>query len=241
MDEIWVPVKGWTGYEVSSLGSVRSLDRSVTTRTGRVFKLRGKVLKQNKSTGGYSQVVLSKPGIQYNFLVHRLVAEAFIGVIPTGLEVCHNNGKKGDNRAVNLRIDSRLSNVQDCAAHGTSPVGERNAMSVVSRGDVLEIRRLACIEGISRQKLADKYSISASQIALIVTGKAWPNAGGPIMDVSANKGESAKTSILTESQVLEIRRRAAEERITHKELAKEYGVSRPNISLIVNRKNWRHI
>lgn len=58
------------------------------------------------------------------------------------------------------------------------------------------------------------------------------------------KGEDVHAAKLTESQVLEIRRRYA--KIAHGhgngvKLAKEFGVSKEAIQLIVTRKNWKHI
>lgn len=45
--------------------------------------------------------------------VHRLVAEAFLGPPARGMEVCHNDGDPSNNRAANLRWDTRSANVLD--------------------------------------------------------------------------------------------------------------------------------
>lgn len=50
-------------------------------------------------------------------------------------------------------------------------------------------------------------------------------------------GENSSNSILTELQVLEIR----SSNLTRKELAAKYGIHRDYISLIINRKRWKHI
>jgi len=55
------------------------------------------------------------------------------------------------------------------------------------------------------------------------------------------KGESHNQNKLTEKQVLKIRKLYAEKKYNTVELAKKFKVCRPNISLIVNRKNWSHI
>lgn len=55
------------------------------------------------------------------------------------------------------------------------------------------------------------------------------------------RGETHSRAILTEDQVREIRYRARNETISHKELGHQYGVSKATISGIVSRKNWRHI
>jgi hypothetical protein len=81
MQEIWRDVKGYEGfYMVSNLGRVKSLDRYVSRgcRYPNKFQyVKGKILSPNKG-GSYLQVVLNKGGKSKPFLVHRLVAEAFI-------------------------------------------------------------------------------------------------------------------------------------------------------------------
>jgi len=54
-------------------------------------------------------------------------------------------------------------------------------------------------------------------------------------------GSKNPLAMLVESQVLEIRDKFAQGGITRKKLASEYGVGRPAIDRIINRKNWRHI
>lgn len=47
-------------------------------------------------------------------------------------------------------------------------------------------------------------------------------------------------AILTPETVKEIRTRYVPRKVTQYFLAKEFGVSQPSISLVINRKNWRH-
>jgi hypothetical protein len=44
--------------------------------------------------------------------VHRIVAAAFIGPCPDGLEINHKNGIKLDNRAENLEYTTRSANMK---------------------------------------------------------------------------------------------------------------------------------
>lgn len=77
--EYWRPVVGYEGlYEGSNLGRVKSLDRWVKCPNGTVRFYKGKILKPRTNGRGYLQVTLSKNGKIKNFLVHRLVAEAFL-------------------------------------------------------------------------------------------------------------------------------------------------------------------
>lgn len=77
MQEIWKDIEGFEGYyQVSNKGSVKALDRKVPNRN-RIINRKGHVLKQYKQ-GKYYGVALNKNGINKMFLVHRLVAKAFI-------------------------------------------------------------------------------------------------------------------------------------------------------------------
>ena len=121
--EQWKPVRGYEGiYEVSSHGRVRSVDRVVTRSDGQVRRFKGKVrstplLQQT----GYPFVNLCIQGKCQVRTVHSLVAEAFIGTRPKGMEVCHNDGDPANNRLDNLRYDTHSDNMLDSVRHGTNP------------------------------------------------------------------------------------------------------------------------
>lgn len=120
--EEWRPVVGFEGhYEVSSLGRIRSLTRRFPgTRSGKpvTVSIQGRLMKTQVSTTGYSAICLYRNGQQYGYQIHRLVAAAFIGPCPVGMECCHNNGDNLDNRATNLRYDTPSENQLDVVRHG---------------------------------------------------------------------------------------------------------------------------
>ena len=108
--EIWKPIKGYEGmYEVSNLGNVRSLDRYVTNGN-RYCLLKGKPMKPYLISTGYLMADLYKNSQRTNYLIHRLVSEAFIpnpNVLPF---IDHINTIKTDNRVENLRWCSQKEN-----------------------------------------------------------------------------------------------------------------------------------
>lgn len=113
-EEEWKPVVGHEGaYEVSNLGRVRSLDRVITTRAGVKKRRKGQLLRPIKQKRGYISVQ-----IQGTKLVHRLVLEAFVGPCPEGMETCHRNGVKTDNRVENLYWGTSSENNDDIVRHG---------------------------------------------------------------------------------------------------------------------------
>ena len=109
-NEEWAEIDGLPGYEVSSLGRVRSLDRFITrprsTRHGKIFvtyKLKGRVLTGNFNKGGYKYHTISDVNFNRKIVyVHRIVAKAFVPN-PNNLPVVnHKDENKANNCADNL-------------------------------------------------------------------------------------------------------------------------------------------
>lgn len=92
------------------------------TTDGRIWshKGQGRYLKPAVDQRGYHRVSLRLDGRTVTRTVHALVALAFIGPRPEGLEVCHNDGNPQNNRADNLRYDTHASNMRDKRLHGTA-------------------------------------------------------------------------------------------------------------------------
>ena len=98
MKEVWKDIKGYEGkYQISNQGRVKSLIFSNRQAT---FK-KERILKQRDNTN-YYQVSLSKNNVVKQYLIHRLVAEAFIEN-PDNLPcVNHKDGNKKNNNINNL-------------------------------------------------------------------------------------------------------------------------------------------
>lgn len=108
--EIWRDVGGYEDYYQ-------------VTNFGRVKRLAGKgcrqerILKPQKRNDGYLQVCLFKKGKMKNFLVHRLVAQAFIPN-PDNLPCVNHRDENPSNNFVFVRedgsIDFKQSNLEWC-------------------------------------------------------------------------------------------------------------------------------
>lgn len=120
--EVWKPVLGYEGYyEVSDLGNVRGLPRQVVhggrSAPGALVWKTGKDLSPGRHVCGYLFVNLQMRGSIKPRTVHRIVLEAFCGPKPDGMEACHGNGIRTDNRLANLRWDTRRANHADKKIH----------------------------------------------------------------------------------------------------------------------------
>lgn len=120
MKEQWKDIPGYVGaYQVSDAGRIRSLTRYVADAILGQKKIQGRVLKPAASASGHFTVALHNDGNQKTFYVHRLVAEAFFGPCPEGLEVCHGPRGLSDNSSLNLRYGTRSENSLDKRRDGT--------------------------------------------------------------------------------------------------------------------------
>ena len=97
MQEIWKDITGYEGlYQVSNFGRIRSLDRVSTS--GR--HLKGKIMKPVANP--YMRIALCKDGNKISFIVHRLVAEAFIPNPNNYTCINHKDEDKTNNNVDNL-------------------------------------------------------------------------------------------------------------------------------------------
>lgn len=127
--EEWMPVKGYEGmYEVSNIGRIRSLDRSVVSKIGVKKRVKGLVLKQ-ANVRGYLGVSLAKDGVRKMTKVHRIVAEAFIPNPENKPQVNHKDGNKENNRVENLEWATALENQMHAIRTGLK-TGEGRFVSV---------------------------------------------------------------------------------------------------------------
>jgi hypothetical protein len=166
MKEKWLPVNGFPNSEVSSLGRVRSL-----------FRGTGNIRSQYVNARGYLIVGMQRKTFRKHARVHRLVAAAFLGPIPDGMDVNHKDGNKKNNRADNLEFMTRSENCKHSFSIGLSYTpfrerGEKHCRSVLRENDVIDIRKQFS-EGRSRRDLASKYRVSYYTVWDITERRSW--------------------------------------------------------------------
>lgn len=174
--EIWKPVVGWAGlYEVSNMGRVKSLERTVFVPHHSFVGPATKTYKERlRRCGGrgYSLISLQCGPRLENINLHILVLTAFVRAPRPG-EVCrHLDGDKRNNTLANLRWGTVAENMADAVRHGTKGKGELAGNAKLTDSQVREIRALA-IRGVTSAEIARRYGVARVTISAIRTGRNW--------------------------------------------------------------------
>lgn len=179
LGEVWKSVAGWP-YEVSSWGQVRR-----SKEGGNRAKV-GECLKLIQKSNGYLAVTLHravredhgdkrywKDKKAKQFLVHRLVYEAFYGPIPSKMQTNHRDGVKINNRLSNLECITPQGNMRHARLFGlTNWKGERNGRSKINEDIVREIRVLDGV-GVDWHEIAKRFKISWYAVKHVVKRTRW--------------------------------------------------------------------
>ena len=160
MEEIWKATHV-VGYEVSNLGRVRSVDRTVLLggkRQGEIRKLKGRILRLGRHPSGHLTVLL---GAGRTYSVHILVAEAFIGPCPIGCEVLHWDGIPHNCCLDNLRYGTRADNLKDMVFQG-----KRNLTVEQIRQIRIELQF-----GKTQREVAQQFNVRREVVGAIIAGR----------------------------------------------------------------------
>lgn len=115
--EVWRDIKGYENiYQVSNLGNVKSLSYNKTGKE--------QLLKQFKDKYGYLQVHLCKNKIHKKYLVHRLVALAFLPN-PNNFPCINHKDENPSN--------NKVDNIEWCTYSYNINYGTRNKRMIETR------------------------------------------------------------------------------------------------------------
>lgn len=175
--EIWKDIKDYEGlYQVSNLGNVRSLPHKVICWNGYTMTTKlhpGKFRKSYPDKYGYLHIKLSNKGTTKSFLIHRLVAEAFIPN-PNNFPIINHKDENPQNCCV--------SNLEWCDVIYNNNYGTRNIRMAKTMSNKKK-KAVRCIEtDIIYNSISDAMTytgIHGSQICGCCNKKrAYNTAGG---------------------------------------------------------------
>lgn len=104
---------------------------------------------------------------------HRVAYEIAFGLIPAGLFVIHSCDNPSCCNPAHLRVGTPRDNARDMVSRGRQARGERNGQSKLSISDVLKIRRLVKVDGVSQTEAASTFGVTQQHVSLIVNGVNW--------------------------------------------------------------------
>jgi hypothetical protein len=186
--ESWLPVAGFEHrYEVSDQGRIRNSD--------------GLIMRLYILPAGYLHIPLRKDGAYKDFLVHRLVATAFLKPVEGKSNVNHKDGIKAHNYQSNLEWVTHAENASHAALNGLTSSGERhseimkrrdlrgdknpsrlhpermargsnNGASKLTEEQVAQIKR-RYTNGETQTSITKDFNVSRPMIGYIVRGQWW--------------------------------------------------------------------
>lgn len=164
IEEEWRTATAYEGfYEVSNLGNIRSVDRMREAWHG-LQRCYGKPIKPALHKFGYMKVTLFRDGKGKTFLVHRLVALAFIPN-PVGLPfINHIDGDKANNVCANLEWTDDRTNKQHAIDTGLIKTFKR----LLTPAEIAEIRSLG--GKMKQSEIATRFGTTQSNVSLILRG-----------------------------------------------------------------------
>ena len=171
--EIYKDILGFESYyQVSNLGNVKSVKRTIQINTNIKRTINESILKPKIDVYGYLSVDLYKNKIAKKIKIHRLVALVFIPNYESKPIINHINGIKSDNRAENLEWCTHSENTIHSYKIGLMKAnGINNGRCKLTEKQVLEIRKN--VENLSQRKLSFIYNVSNCLISDIINKKKW--------------------------------------------------------------------
>ncbi len=181
IEEQWKDIPDFEGYyQVSDLGRVRCVDRTVIYKDGRVCYFKSKIMKQGINKKGYRNIYLSKDCVKTTRTVHSLVMLAFVGARPNPkIQINHIDCDKTNNCLTNLEYCTQSHNQLHAFANKLiSRKGERGSQAKFKNSDIYEI----CLErmnGKSIELIAIERNVSSSAIQRILSNISYKEAVRP--------------------------------------------------------------
>lgn len=171
--EIWKPIAGWKSYyKISNFGRVKSIARTIKYK--RLDKwvyrhLNEKILNSHRGINKYPIVCLCSTTSRRFYLVHRLVATAFIPNPKNKPTVNHKDGVKSNCHITNLEWVTGKENAIHAGQTGLLRYGNTHHLTKLTSLDIQQIRHLLT-QNNSQQEIAKQFNVHQVQISKIKRG-----------------------------------------------------------------------
>jgi hypothetical protein len=167
--ETWKKIIGFEGYyEVSNLGRIRSLDRTINNKRWGKSQLKGKILSTKRRVGHpqyVGAILYNKLGQKKQIAVHRVVAEAFIPNPLGKPQVNHIDHNPLNNNVNNLEWVTPSENIKKSFEFGQRKIikGAKHHNTKLSNLDYQAIKLLHNM-GYGYDKLSNMFGVTRSTI-----------------------------------------------------------------------------
>lgn len=163
-------IKGFEDY----LGYAIDSDSNIWTCKKRQHGYYGYWIKlvQKKSKRGYYEISLRLNKKSTSFLVHRILAKAFIPNPNNYPCINHINSIRNDNSLINLEWCTHKHNSQHAITFGNLKKGSGVGTSILKEAQVLEIRNKRKL-GYKVKDIALSYGVCVGTIEHIIYNKSW--------------------------------------------------------------------
>lgn len=168
MNEIWKDINGYEGlYQVSNMGNIKSFKKWKRARMPDEY-----ILKPHISNNGYCQVTLYKDKTRHKFLVHRLVAVAFVD---------NPNGYPHINHKDENKLNNSSDNLEWCTVAYNNAYGTARLRSMITKSRQVEqylpsgqfLARYVCMSVASELTGVPKHRIKSCCIGECATGSGY--------------------------------------------------------------------
>ncbi len=175
MVEKWRPVitfEDW--YEVSNYGRVRRI--AIAANGGSTSKP-GKILKPYVMPHGYWKYILGRgtAASRKNVLAHWLVAEAFIGPRPKGMQIHHIDHNGSNNRIDNLKYMTPGEHLTITNQALNVRYGEAQHLAKLTVTKVQQMRELSDL-GMTGADVGRLFGVSTATACRVIKRKTWKHA-----------------------------------------------------------------
>lgn len=183
--ELWKRIKGFSDYEISSHGNIRSLERTKKFKNGRIvhFSPKKKTQRIHPGNGFLMTDLIDNAGKKKTIYPHKLVASVFIinDRPRKNKVVIHLDGDLQNNKVENLKWSSYSESIKigfltgkrdnsDLWTKRRLKYGPKGGNSTMGRPDPLtesdktQIYKLRLEKNISLKELSLKFKCSVSHI-----------------------------------------------------------------------------